>query len=108
MEVNGYELDGSGNLIHTNPSGCQLQARWGWSDSVNSGRWGNSQQIYRFTRNYIPSGVSDTFDYGFSVITTKTKLRGKGKSLSLHFESETGKDMQLLGWSIPFTGNTEV
>ena len=35
---NGYKLDGSGNLVHTNPSSCKLQARWGWSDSSNLDR----------------------------------------------------------------------
>lgn len=99
----GYEDDGSGNLIHTNPSSCKLTAKWEWSDSTNSGRQHGPFQVYRFRRNYIPSGVGDNFDYGFEVVQTSTKIRGKGKSLRLRFESEQGKDFHLLGWSIPYT-----
>lgn len=100
---NGFETDGSGNLIYTNPSSCLVQAQWNWADSTNSGKWGTQFQAYRLLRNYLPSSVADDFDYGESVIVTKNKLRGSGKCLSLKIQSETGKDIKILGWGIVAT-----
>ena len=37
---------------------------------------------------------------GFDVSVTKTKIRGKGRSLSLRYTSVDGKDFDLLGWGI--------
>lgn len=90
----------AGNLEIDNPSSCLVQAQWNWANSAASGKWGTQFQAYRLLRNYIPSGASDEFDYGDSVIVTKNKLRGSGKSLSLKIQSEAGKDMKLLGWAL--------
>jgi len=100
--------DVGGTLQIDNPSGCMVQSQWNWTDSVNSGKWGTQFQAYRFNRNYLPSGASDTFDYGDRVIVTKNKLRGSGKSLSLKISSETGKDIRLLGWALTNTGDGTV
>jgi hypothetical protein len=100
----GFELDGS-NLELKNKSSCLVQAQWNWTNSANSGKWGNQFQAYKLLRNYIPSGVSDSFDYGESVIVTRNKLRGSGKCLSLKLESEDGKDMRILGWGVGVTAD---
>lgn len=96
----GFTTDGNGNLQIDNPSSCMVKAMWNWTDSITSGKWGTPFQAYRFKRNYIPSGEADTFDNGFEVIVTKSKLRGSGRSLSLLIESEEGKDMKILGWAM--------
>lgn len=103
----GFILDGS-NLELTKQSSCKVQAQWNWANSTNSGKWGSEFQAYRLLRNYIPSGTADPFDYGDGVIVTKNKLRGSGKTLSLKISSDTGKDMQLLGWAIPATASSIV
>lgn len=100
---NGFETDGSGNLIHTDPSSCLVQSQWSWANSAASGKWGTQFQAYRLLRNYIPTGTEDEFDYGESVIVTKNKLRGSGKCLSLKFNSEAGKDIRILGWGVTGT-----
>jgi len=99
----GFEEVG-GVLQETNPSSCLVTPHWNFADHANSGKIGRQFQAYRYKRNYIVEDVNDTLAYGVSVITTKNKLRGKGKALSLRIESETGKDMHLLGWGIPFIG----
>jgi len=104
----GFVTNGSGGLDAENPSGCLMQARWEWSDSSTSGRWSSQIQAYRLNRNYIPTDVTDAFDYGFSVVTTKNKVRGKGKALGFYLTSEAGKDMHLLGWSVSATGESVV
>ena len=96
----GFYDDGTGNLFPENESSCLVQAQWEWTNSPNSNRWGRKFQAYRYRRHYLPSGSGDDFDTGFSVITTRSKLRGKGKVLSLLIETEEGKDLNLLGWSM--------
>jgi len=102
----GYTQVG-GDLVLDNQSGCQVQAQWNWTDSANSGKWGTAFQAYRLGRNYTPTGAEDTFDYGYEVIVTKSKLRGSGRVLSLKISSDDGKDMQLLGWANEVTGNSK-
>jgi hypothetical protein len=73
-----------------------------------SGKWGTQFEAYRLRRNYIPSGVGDGFDYGYSVVTTKTKIRGSGVAVSFKFETTAAKDCQIIGWGMPVTGGTVV
>lgn len=98
----GFETSGS-DLVFKNQSSCKVQAQWGWSNSAANGKWGNEFQAYRILRNYTPSGASDAYDSGESMVVTKNKLRGSGKCLSLYIRSEQGKDMKLLGWGHPVT-----
>jgi len=94
-------------LEPVSPSSCMVQARWGWSDHVNSGRYGTQFQAYRLSPNYIPAIVTDPYSYGFEVIVTRSKLRGHGRALSLYISSESGKDMHLLGWTVDITGESD-
>lgn len=96
----GFEDNGAG-LVAANPSGCLVTPKWDFSNHANSGKQGTQFQAYKLGRHYIPTGVGDTFSYGQSVVTTKNKIRGSGKALSIRIDSEAGKDMQLLGWSLP-------
>ena len=93
------------NLVFLNPSGCFLRAKWQWTDTVISGRWSDSKQVYRLPL-WIPAGTEDTFDFGFDVVQSIEQLRGSGRGMRLRFDSETGKDFWILGWAIPYTGIT--
>lgn len=104
----GFESDGGTGVVPTNPSGCLVQARWDFSDTSAGGKFGRQFQAYRYRRHYVPSGIADPYDYGQKVITTKHKLRGRGKALRLRLESEAGKDLQLLGWGMLMTGGNRV
>lgn len=99
----GFISDGDA-IIPRNQSSCKVQSRWEWTNSASAGRWGQEFQAYRYRLNFIPSSVSDPYDYGYQVISTKNKLRGKGKVLSLLIKSEEGKDMHLLGWGVDYLG----
>lgn len=92
----------NGGLEAISPSGCLVSARWDFANHSNSGKIGPQFQAYRLLRNYIPTDANDEFNYGQSVIVTKNKIRGKGKALSMNIQSQAGKDMKLLGWSMPF------
>jgi len=96
----GFEEDGEGNLTPSNPSSCILQSQWEWTNSAASNRWGREFQMYRYKRFFLPSGAGDPFDTGHQVITTKNKLRGNGRALSMLIRTEPKKDCRVLGWSM--------
>lgn len=95
----GFE-DSAGDLVPINPSSCKIQAQWEWTDSAISGRWSREFQAYRHRRFYMPSGSGDGYDDGHTVVTTKNKIRGKGKAVSLKMSTEPEKDCHILGWSM--------
>lgn len=59
------------------------------------------QQAYRYKYPLVvnPSDLT-SFDYPATVITTRMKLTGRGRSMRLRFESEQGKDFVLLGYGV--------
>ena len=82
-----------------NPSSIVVQSQWNWTNSAEAGKWGSEFQAYRHKRLWIPHNSSEGFDDGEAVITTKNKLRGRGRVLSLLFKTEPKKDFHLIGWS---------
>lgn len=86
-------------------SGCVVQGLWDWhgDDSMWS-KNGKEFSAYKL-RHDLPefSNEAGEIKYPEDVIITKNKLRGRGRSLSLRFSSEDGKDMKLIGWHIPMT-----
>lgn len=97
---NGFMEDVNGDLTPLNQSSCIVQVRWEWSNSANSGKWGNPFQAYRYRRFYMPADVNDPYDTGYATIVTKNRLRGSGKVLSIKFSTEEGKDSHIYGWSM--------
>lgn len=104
----GFVDIGDGNLEAVNPSSCLIQSQWDFTDSAVSGKFGPEFQAYRLKRNFLPAGAGDLFDYGWKVITTKHKLRGRGRALSLLFKTEPQKDLVVYGWGVIFGVNTDV
>lgn len=104
----GFTKGIDGDWYVQNPSGCLVSSQWDWANHPNSGKWSKKFQAYRFRRHYIPSSLGDGFDNGFSTVTTKNKLRGNGKVLSLLIETEPNKDCFLLGWSMVMSANNNV
>jgi hypothetical protein len=100
-------VDTGGELSFNNPSSCIVQAQWDWNNSVAAGKWSNEFQAYKLPRNFTASGAS-TLDYGYSVITTKNRLRGSGRAISLQMRSEEGKDLYIYGWGMVVEGGSNV
>lgn len=98
----GFVQDGD-SIVPVNPSSCIVQARWDWSDTTNSGKWGREFQAYRYRQFYLPQDVSDDYDNGFLTVVSKNKLRGVGKVLSLKFRTEPYNNLHLYGWSMIFS-----
>ena len=97
---NGFTIDDNGDLQPSNQSSCLVRPLWDWTNSANSNKWGRQFQAYRYRRFYMPEDASDSFDTGYEVITTKNKLRGSGRAISLLMETEPLKDCRIIGWSM--------
>lgn len=93
-------------LVPDNPSGCLIRTMWDWSSDASSNKWSPSFQAYRYRLARYSESSSDPYDTGFKVISSKSKIRGRGRAFSLYMETEPYKDCKLLGWSLTVTGNT--
>jgi len=98
----GNETDGYAPI---RPSSCKVSAFWDFKTTSSS----TAQQTYRLKRTSVvdPDDLA-TFDYPTTVVTARLKLRGRGRSVRLKFESETGKDFNLLGWDMVGARNTSL
>jgi len=103
MERTEDEVGVDYNLM--NQSGCLVRTSWDFASSSVSGKISPLFQAYRYRRHIVPSGVG-AFDNGYSVVTTRSKLRGRGRALSIYMESEPSKDCKIIGWNLSINGNT--
>jgi hypothetical protein len=101
-------VDEFGNLVK--PSGCLFQTHWDWYStsfysSTEYAKLSKFQQAYKLKRVWMPATLPGTFNDGLEVVTTKNKVRGRGKAFSVYFRTEPEKDCQLLGWNLNLNGN---
>lgn len=102
-----FILDGSDYTVDK-PSSCYLTTKWDWSNSTHSNRWSTRIQAYRLGRVPFVNPSSLAINTGFRVVTTRNKIRGNGRALQFRFEcDEAGRDFDLLGWQVFYTGNTQ-
>lgn len=87
-EASGYEV--------SRPSSLLVSTAWDFNSNFSTG-----QQAYRLKFPVVvnPSNLSE-FNYPESVVTTRLKVRGTGRSMRIRYESEQGKDFILLGWGM--------
>ena len=97
-----------GTIISSQESSCLVQAQWDWANTASSGRWGREFQAYRYRSQFMPLSAGSSRDTGFSTVVTKSKIRGKGRVLSLKLSTEAGKDCRILGWSAIMAVNGNV
>jgi hypothetical protein len=92
----GWVASGSG-YEPIRPSGLLVSAYWDFKTSPSS----ESQQAYRYKQTPVvnPSSLSN-FGYPDTIITSRLKIRGTGRSVRLRFESEQGKDFVLVGYGV--------
>lgn len=89
------------------PSSCYFQTKWDWADHQISNKWTNKVQVYRHNRLPVYTLDDPAFNTGYPIVVTKNKVRGHGRAIQFRFESDgPGKDFDLLGWSVAYSGNT--
>jgi len=90
----GSELLG---YVPARPSSCKVSSYWDFKTTASS----SPQEAYRYkTMPVVDTGSLSTFGYPATVIATRLKMRGRGRSMRVRFESTTGKDFNLLGWEV--------
>jgi len=96
----GYVSTDDPSIVEfANPSSAIVQTRWEFTD-LDIGRWTAPMQAYRLPHSYIPEDVLDPFNYGYEVIKSKLRMRGRGTGFSIRYSSEEGKDLQLIGFAV--------
>ena len=93
----GFTSDGFGGFSTVHPSGLTMKALWDFKEETTV----PSQSCYRVK----PTPIVDSSDLennqqDRSVVTTRLKLRGRGRSMRLRFDSVTGCDFVLLGYNV--------
>ncbi len=86
--------------------GCMLTGKFDFSVSDSSAKWSTPQQAFKYSTLRF-NKTNNEFAYPYSVIDTRLRLRGTGKVLVYRYESEAGKDFELIGRVTPFTAATE-
>ena len=77
-------------------SSLLVSAFWDFKNTASSA----TQQAYRRKLLPVIDSSAETSNFPDTVIDTRLKIRGKGKSMRLRFESEAAKDFVLLGYGI--------
>lgn len=95
-----------GELVPAKQSSCLIRSQWDWANTINSNKWSPLFQAYRYRKPLLIVDANDDYDNGFEVVTSKNKLRGRGRALSIYFSTESGKDCRILGWNLSLTGNS--
>ena len=86
-----------GNLV--TPSSLFMQTRFDWTDSGDAGKWSEKQQVYSLKREF-DTGLRNDIKTGHQVIISTPDMKGLGRAVQFHFESEAGHDFILLGWQV--------
>ena len=91
----GYVADGLGYAF-INPSSCKMSVSWNLSKTNSTPR-----EIYKLKNVPVvdPNDLS-SINYPTDTIVTKSKVRGRGRSMKLRFESTAGKDFHLVGYEV--------
>ena len=108
----GYTASGNG-WDGDNESSNLLTAYWDWTNDSISGKDGAfypdgsaksavQRETYRHPRAFVPSAANDVD--GYPIVTTRNKIRGRGRVLQLRFDGAATKDSHILG----FTTNYKV
>lgn len=106
MHFTRTETSVGSNFTPENQSGCLISSQWDWASSSNSNKWSPQFQAYRYRKAYLATLSGGEYDNGFELVTTKNKLRGRGRAFALRLETEPYKDCKIVGWSIALNGNS--
>ena len=91
----GYTASGLGYEF-INPSSCKMSVSWDLKKANSTPR-----EIYKLKDVPVvnPSDLS-SINYPTNTVVTKSKVRGRGRSMKLRFESTAGNDFHLVGYEV--------
>ncbi len=101
-------VDIGGSYYVDKPSSCYLTTKWDWANTTASNKYSTRFQAYRNRRLPLVNPSDLSINTGFRLVETKNRVRGQGHSLQFRFEcDEAGKNFDLYGWQVFYSGNTE-
>ena len=86
-------LDGSLNLDR--PSSCMISTYWDYRKLPSQ----SPQEAYRLKELPVLTAAGD-LNYPKTVITSRLRLRGRGRSVRVRFESDGSNDFHILGYDL--------
>ncbi len=94
-------------MIVSNTYSCLLTAKFDFAIDNASGKWSTPQQAFKYSTLRLGkvNGVEDNYQH--NVVDTRLRVRGTGRVVVMRYESEAGKDFELIGRVTPFTAETE-
>lgn len=98
------ETSTDGDGVPMNQSSCLMKVQWDWSNNPMSKKFSNLVETYR---HRLPTFAEPNSSYsnGFDTVVSRSKIRGRGRALTLYFETSPKKDCHILGWSLTINGN---
>lgn len=86
---------------------CLLTAKFDFAIDAAAGKWSTPQQAFKYSTLRLAKVSNIEDDYQYSVIDTRLRIRGTGRVVVYRYESEPGKDFELIGRVTPFSTETE-
>lgn len=83
-----------------------LTAKFDFAIDNASGKWSTPQQAYKYSTLRFNKTLTEAA-YPYSVVDTRLRVRGTGRVVVYRYESEAGKDFELIGRVTAFTAETE-
>jgi len=93
-------------MITSSIYSCLLTAKFDFAIDDASGKWSTPQQAWKYSTLRFNKTVTE-LAYPYSVVDTRLRVRGTGRVVSYRYESEAGKDFELIGRVTPFTAESE-
>lgn len=87
--------------------GCMLTAKFDFALSDSTGKWSTPQEVWKYSTKRLADVNNNETSYPYSVVDTRVRVRGTGRVVVYRYESEAGKDFELIGRVTPFTAETE-
>lgn len=98
--ITGYT---GGAYVYDLPSSCVFQAQWDYDSSDAYGRYTTPFNVYRVNRRgFIPQTFPWDLDDGQALVYSKFPVSGSGTMVQYKFTAESGKDMQMLGYTVDY------
>jgi hypothetical protein len=76
---------------------CFLKTKWDWTIDIETEKWSTPRQVYRPMRPEQAGGIT----------SSRSRVRGGGRSVAFRFESEEGKPFRIYGWELNVQSGTE-
>ena len=122
FKIDDVTLFATSTAVETNAGSTLMTPFWDWTDETEwgdtasssvqqdwsategntgvSGKIGKQVQTYKHIRSFAPTGTTQVD--GYPIISTRHKVRGRGRTLSMRFDGATAKDSHLLGFTINY------